>query len=137
VNPSRLGTCPEHDPRFAPPSNQGVPELDHKLVPIVASNVRVCIYAPKASVILKPQDIERLEAETNALPKIHNALRYDCPPTRPPYVYVTFTNGTERVDISEEGGCGFVTNGKLTASGTNVWRQELVFAALRDGVLPK
>ena len=131
------GPCPKHDPRFAPASNASVAGLAQKLVPIVASDVRVCIYAAKASAVLKPQYIERLEAETNALPRIHNALRYDCAPTRPPYVFVTFTMGSERVDVREEGGCGFVTNGKLTASGTNVWRRKLAFAALHAGVLPK
>jgi hypothetical protein len=134
---SRLGPCPKHDPRFAPASNANVAGLAQKLVPILASNVRVCVYAAKASAVLKPQYIERLEADTNALPKIQNALGNNCPPTRPPYVFVTFTNGSERVDVKEDGGCGFVTNGKLTVMGTNVWRQELAFAALHDGVLPK
>jgi hypothetical protein len=124
---TNLGPCPKDDPVSLPGRlNVGIKGLGQKLVPIVALNVRVCRYDPRApSTVLKPPDAMRLEAEANRLLIVKDAIRYNCAPTNPPYFFVTFANDRQQVDVWEDGGCGFITNGVLTVSTTTKWRNEL------------
>lgn len=130
VSPSHavanLGRCPSKYPAESLKSlNAGVQGLGRTLVPIRAMNVRVCRYEAGASssAVLKAPYATQLEAETNGLHRVDGG--YNCPPNRPPFFFVTFTNDTQQVDVWEAGGCGFVTNGVLIASPTSKWRNEL------------
>jgi hypothetical protein len=67
-----------------------------------------------------------LEDEMNAFATVppSNQVR-ECPPTRPPLVFVTFYRSSTSVDVREAGGCGWFTNGALAVNPTPRWRSEM------------
>ena len=134
---SRLGACPRRYPSL-PGSDTGVRGLDKELVPIAASVVRICRYdlpaGPGARVVpgglrtagvgvLTPPATAAFEAETNQLRRADASI--DCPATRPPFFFLTFANDTARVDVYEENGCGFKTNGHIAVWTTTHWLNAL------------
>jgi hypothetical protein len=79
--------------------------------------------------LLKPPVAAAFEAETNRLPRADIAMT--CPPTPPPFFFLTFANDTQRVDLWEAGGCGQKTNGVMSVEATTKWLN-----ALHGYVLP-
>ena len=133
-----LGPCPKGGPASRPRGAPNAPGLRNALVPIVVLQVRVCRYdATAPSTIVRPPYAMQLTADTNRLRKIDNAAALDCAPTQPPYYFVTFANDTQHVDVWEDGGCGFVTNGVLTAAATTRWRNVMRnYTTPRAGQIP-
>jgi len=128
-----LGPCPKTYPNtpFAK-LNAGVNGLDKKLVPIIASRVRVCSYQTvpngKAAVGSPPPStaVAQLENETNRLQKRPIYYWRDGCVKHPGTLFVTFASDSQRVDLLAIVGCDSpATNGVLHVDPTAKWLNEL------------
>lgn len=116
--------------------NPGVAKLADTMVPITATAVRVCRYAPLDAKV--PNQLVRsgvggsvvarqLERETNALHLIPNAERIPCPlvPNTPGWSIAFAGAATSVTLVVSASDCGFVTNGSVTAGPTTSWLDAL------------
>jgi hypothetical protein len=73
-----------------------------------------------------------LEAEANQLVRLSGSQRVPCPlSTSAPSWFVTFSDATTSVDLSETAGdCGNLYNGVLTAVPTAAWRNAIARIAV-------
>jgi hypothetical protein len=126
-----LAPCPSRLPSSV--DNPGVPGLDAKLVPIVATAARVCRYAAlngkqpsalvRSGLVTAAAAVGQLEKQTNALHHIPNAESIPCPlnPTAPGWA-LEFGNGTSAVEVVvSPSDCGFATNGVISAGPSTQW----------------
>ena len=126
-----LAPCPSRLPSSV--DNPGVPGLDATMVPITATEARVCRYAPlnanpasalvRSGVVRGAAAVRQLERQTNALHHIPNAERIPCPlnPTAPGWA-LEFGNGASAVDVVVSASdCGFATNGVISAGPSTAW----------------
>jgi hypothetical protein len=137
VAAENLGPCPSHYANAALKElNYGTKGIGETLVPISASEARICEYERSpgfggigsldlsASRLLKSQTAAAFGAETSRLPQL--PARFRCTtPTPAPLFFVTFASETESVGVWEEGGCGYKTNGLVTVRPTRRWLNEL------------
>jgi hypothetical protein len=130
---ANLGPCPSTYPNTPLTKlNAGVAGLDKKLVPIIASRVRVCSYQhlPNGNAAVgsppPPGAVAQLENETNRLRRrpIYSwrggCVKY------PGTLFVTFASDSQRVDLLANVGCDTpATNGVLHVDPTAKWLTEL------------
>jgi hypothetical protein len=128
--------CPSTPPVFAQPVLPNDPR-GRTLVPITATSVRICRYAPLDDphpntlngfgVLDDETSVRSLEAEANRLVRLSSSERVPCPlSTSAPSWFVTFSDATTSVDLSETAGdCGNLYNGVLTAVPTAAWRNAI------------
>jgi hypothetical protein len=133
--------CPSAPPVFAQPALPHDPR-GQTLVPITAASVRVCRYAPLDDphpntltgfgVLDDESSVRSLEAEANRMVHLSNSQRIPCPlSTRAPGWFVTFSDATTSVDLSQTAGdCGHVYNGVLTAIPTAAWHDAVTRIAV-------
>jgi len=118
--------------------NAGITGLGTKLMPIAASEVRLCEYVdngvkrPPSRLVgmdlLEPPTAQRFENETNAV-RARPALP-SCPPSITGYTFdsfvLTFANDSQRAVMVADLGCGGdASNGVFAAALTSKWLNEL------------
>lgn len=128
--------CPSAPPVFAQPALPNDPR-GRTLVPITATSVRICRYAPLDDphpntlngfgVLDDATSARSLEAEANQLVRLSSSERVPCPlSTSAPSWFVTFSDASTSVDLSETtGDCGDLYNGVLTAVPTTAWQNAI------------
>ena len=120
-----LGTCPKNDIQaniHQTKANAHIKRLDTELVPIAASNVRLCRYLGPLSgeMTLGASATTRLEGDTNSL---HARPLLGSCPGGVTYL-LTFANETQHVAVVDF--CdATLTNGELGVATTTQWRNEL------------
>ena len=128
--------CPETMPVSAQPAIPNDPRA-RRLVPIAATGVRVCRYAPQVAAPPGVRDefgasadtgtVRALVAQTEAMHLLSPTERVPCPfsPNAPSW-FVTFYDGTSSVDLLQSASnCGYVTNGVLTGVAGATWSAAL------------
>ena len=107
--------------------------LARRLVPIAATSVRVCRYAPQDAAPPGARDefgatadagrVRALLAQTEAMRLLEATERVPCPfSMSAPSWFVTFYDGTSSVDLLQSASnCGYVTNGVLTGVPPASW----------------
>jgi hypothetical protein len=133
--------CPAHLPSSV--ENAGATGLADRLVPITATGVRVCRYAPlraknanalvRSGVVTTRAAVRNLETETNALHHISNAERIPCPlnPSTPGWAIEFGSGGQAIALVVSASDCGFATNGVISAGPTTSWLDTLARIASR------
>jgi hypothetical protein len=128
--------CLSTPPVFAQPALPNDPR-GRTLVPITATSLRICRYAPLDDphpntlngfgVLDDDTSARSLEAEANRLVRLAGSQRVPCPlSTSAPSWFVTFSDATTSVDLSETAGdCGDLYNGVLTAVPTTAWQNAI------------
>ncbi len=144
----KLGPCPPHYPVGSLETlNAGVAGVEHKLVPIIASKIRICVYdlrlpktgpvgltGPQSEIIgtaaLTTAVSATLEGRVNAFRR-YAAADSSLPGCGGPTyhaenVLLTFANHSERVDVEGDNTrCDPLSNGVFRASPTSSWLKEL------------
>lgn len=129
-----MAPCQQHYPFITDTYdgvNAGTHGLGKQAVPIAADRARLCRYAETnrfglvGSVVLPTDATTKFEDETNRLPTVATRAEPACHQRRlaSPFV-VTFARGAESVNLYPTG-CGFATNGTLSARATTKWVDEL------------
>jgi len=141
VSPSpalaNLGPCPQRQPTTSPSaSNAGIRGLAGKLVPIQATNVRVCSYFRVGNTAELDRFGRLTGAAAVALEHTANGLRLPprlnitrCPGS-PPFL-VTFANANRQITVGAYCG-GVLSNGTFTVSNSQQWFNELDLALTTD-----
>jgi hypothetical protein len=137
----KLGPCPSIFPRVQLTTlNAGVPGVDTKLVPFVATSARVCVYGSKATLTgsgtLASSAAAKLATDTNALVKSPGPI--SCANQKITRLFfVSFDSTTQRVHLGESNACGGgVSNGTLIAKEAPAWTTEVMQSATRQGSPP-
>ena len=119
--------CPEVEPTSSPSTlNARIRGLAGKLVPITASNVRVCDYVDPGrlafSGLLTGSAATTIENTANAL-RLPPRLNISRCPGSPPWL-ITFANESQQVTVASYCG-GVLSNGLFTISNSQKWFNEL------------
>jgi hypothetical protein len=136
-----MADCPFTAPEALAVERSPLPGLDKTVVPIAATSVRVCRYAPfdnphkntltAFGVLVDQPHVSTLETQANGLRRISNTERVPCPLfIADPTWLIRFSNATSHVDLLESPtNCGDIFNGVSSAARTSAWTDALTHVA--------
>jgi hypothetical protein len=134
-------------PAFVPTGlHSTVVGLATRLVPFVATGVRLCRYVSSAARSANLAGsakggteaiVAYLEREVNTFAVVPSSdLRIGCRATGPPMFFLTFYRSSASVDVGESGGCGWITNGVRVVNATPAWRAQMAAWTVCHGCRP-
>jgi hypothetical protein len=132
--------CPATYPKRV--GNPGVQRLSEELVPVEPDKVRLCEYKAAAAVAGGRRLVadgtstgvgaQRLQQQTNGLPKLDKDAPLPCTPPAASSFLVTFAKGGDTVVVWDRG-CSYLTNGSASVAFDATARSVLESSVVRVG----